>query len=211
MSRKASTLAFWVCLLLSIAAASYSDDVPCRRGPRGHRGRRGPVGPKGLRGEVGPEGPPGTNGTDGQPGPQGPPWIESSAYAVTFFPPSTIINTAEDVPIVFDQITARNITFTSSQLTVQNNGFYLITINLNGARSIEGYIFAIYLLKNGIRMPEGSFYGYNIGYYEYRTFVSETILIAASTGDTFELRFGNGDLSGVENGPAYSLTILQVG
>jgi hypothetical protein len=92
---------------------------------------------------------------------------------------------------------------TSTQLIVQNSGFYLITINLNDFFS---YSPALWLLRNGLKFADGSFLVYTSGI----TWVSENIILAAAAGDYFELTMSNVSFIGSPNGPAYSLKIVQL-
>lgn len=240
MTGKAIMPVFLVFLLLSLLAASNSDDQH-RKGPRGHPGPRGPIGFRGVRGAVGPQGlpgvdgvmgpqgppgvdgvmgPPGPPGNDGEIGPQGPPgvdgtigpqgpaWVGSFGYATAYFPPTS--NSISRLPTIltFSSFVTHNMSNTTTRLIVQNTGSYQITFNISGIYT--GSYVNIWLLKNGLKFTNGIFRRY-IG--DRSTDASESIILAAASGDYFELSMGALDvfvLHGMPGGPAYTLSIIQL-
>jgi hypothetical protein len=168
------------------------------QGPPGVDGLMGPQGLAGVDGAMGPQGPPGVNGTS----PQGPTWIGSFGFATAYLNSSGRLDSLPPI-LPFSSFVLQNLANTSTQLIVQNSGFYLITINLNDFFS---YSPALWLLRNGLKFADGSFLVYTSGI----TWVSENIILAAAAGDYFELTMSNVSFIGSPNGPAYSLKIVQL-
>lgn len=203
-------LVVWLCLLACFVAGSRSDDH-CRRGPRGRPGPRGLVG---LTGETGPQGPPGVDGADGlqgppgingTTGPEGPPWAGSYGFATAYFPSySNYLDLSGTSILSFSSFSTKNMTHTITRLTIQNTGFYQISFSING---LYGNYLYLNVLKNGLSFPDGGFLFYGYG---PPITISESIVLAADSGDYFELGISGARLYGLSNGLAYSLSIVQI-
>jgi hypothetical protein len=173
----------------------------------------GPQGPPGVDGGMGPQGSPGVNGTIG---PQGPAWIKSFGFATTYFPPALgnngfgYINVFPPI-LTFSSFVTQNMTNTTTRLIVQNSGSYQVLINISGidGRYAISSITSIWLLKNGLKFADGSFYIYA---YTAIKHLSKSIVLAAAAGDYFELTMSTAGLmlEGMPGGPAYSLAIIQL-
>jgi hypothetical protein len=115
------------------------------------------------------------------------------------------LSVPESTPLPFDQVNAQNITSTTGQLTVQHNGTYQLAISIVGFLNSPYYV---YLMRNGLRMPEASFQAINgggpPGYFE------KAVVVDAPAGDYFGLETSQTNLNGIPFGPAYSLTIIQL-
>lgn len=202
--------------------------VPGARGPQGRPGvdgAMGPQGPPGVDGMMGPPGPPGVDGAmgpqglagvNGTVGPQGPPWVKSFGFATTYFPPALSHNVIGYInvfpPILtFSSFVTQNMTNTTTRLIVQNSGSYQILINISGVDGRYAYTSptSIWLLKNGLQFPDGSF---NLYANTVIRHFSKSIVVAASAGDYFELTMTTRGLmlQGTPGGPAYSLAIIQL-
>lgn len=221
----------WCVVLSGLLTARQESSTDCRRGPRGHpgvNGQNGPMGPQGppgkdgANGEIGPQGPQGINGTDGPPGPigpigpqglpgingmagpLGPPWILSSAYSVYIPESNGDIAIVPNQPLDFNYGISRNMDYSPNGWTVQNTGFYQISVSINNVNNLS--FVRAYIWRNGNPIPH--FLAYSGG---SPFCVSGTIVTSAAAGDFFQLVTNINLLQGAVDVVAYSMTITQIG
>jgi hypothetical protein len=147
---------------------------------------------------MGPQGPP---GVDGAVGPQGPIWARPFGYATYYYGPRGILQNLPAI-LTFATFVTQKMSYTSTRLIVQVAGFYQVTINIYSVYPLSANV---WVLKNGLQFPDGSFYPPAAG--TGRVF-SATFVVAAAAGDYFEIRSQISQYIGYPNGIAYSLMLI---
>jgi hypothetical protein len=132
-----------------------------------------------------------------------PPLDWSFGYAAYLFNNTDQIDIVPNEPLTFNYFFARNITYNSTGLTVQNDGLYRISVAVNNL--LLNSTVTANIWKNGVPLPDVSFVieiGAPFG-------VVDGIAVSAKAGDYFELVVDVTRLLGFSELIAYSFSVRQ--
>lgn len=155
-------------------------------GATGAIGPQGPIGPTGATGAIGPQGPIGPTGATGAigpqgpigpTGPQGPAGLSDALYAGTG---AEVVASNAIIPITFIDSTAdTSITVDANNVTLNEDGVYLVSYYSAGSVETGNFITSLYLNDSALS-------GETI-INDLSGASSKTIVLTASAGDTLSL------------------------